>query len=237
MGVNVRNTFLERDPHDINSYFNQLWTSGMRKAEQRLTWNRTICAWFNQEAAVMNGDVARCIVLLLLCLYFLYLNCLWAAQSIKVIIKCLRHPPRGSEEFQSAMRSHRWDVFTSRALRGVNTMGQIPLGYGLYREHQRPQKNRGTLPCRNPIYKCLDSLCTSKAFLEVTAVSLSVGLRPTLHTNRMFSQNLISRCDAAHLIWSHNWLEVWKRAQGGCWNAASAILMIRYFRVDCKNLL
>lgn len=129
-GVTVRNTFLESDALDTNNDLNRLWTSGMRKASQHFLQTE-LCTWFNQEAAALNGNrfyVAACIVLLLLCFDFLHLNCLWAAQSINVILKFptafafLSHqgpcpPLEGSEEFHVTRWSLRYDVFTSNTVR------------------------------------------------------------------------------------------------------------------------
>ncbi len=135
--------------------------------------------WSNQGTAVLNSNrcfFAPLIVFLLSCFGFLYFNCLWAAQSINVILHSPpafsfkphqgRHPPlrpKGSEEIHVTRWSHRSDNFTSHTQRTQWARSHLSTGY----IRNKPEElQKVILPHLKPIYKWVLICCVAaKAFL------------------------------------------------------------------------
>lgn len=150
---------------------------------------------------------APCIVLPILC--FL-LSCILIvyeeAQSINII-----HPHVSSSSTPILPRGPRNSTSLGGAIietsllpiHAVNTMGQIPLWYGLYREHRRTSDiKRYASTSKVHLQMILCALQKLSWKLLLSKVSFKVAVRPTFHKNRMFLFDSLFplRCCTPHLI-------------------------------------
>lgn len=138
--VNVRGTFLKR-------------------ALCAITMTLTLCEhqeWGKQsntytESFYLNSNrccSAPCIVLFLLCFYFLHFNCFASSTVYKCHLPMFllshrdRHPPcppKGQLWNSTSLGGATIEI-SLLPIHTVNTIGQIPLEYRLYREHQRQER-------------------------------------------------------------------------------------------------